>query len=79
MKIPAIRKLVENNSLEELMAAEEAIVNEESPAIEVEGEDEGEKLTHVLAAVFILNEMEKEVDFKSALREYTRMVRESIS
>jgi hypothetical protein len=79
MKIPAIRKLVENNSLEELMAAEEAIVNEETPAIGVEGADEGEKLTHVLAAVFILNEMEKQVDFKTALREYTRMVRESIS
>jgi hypothetical protein len=80
MKIPAIKKLVENNSLQELMAAEAAIVEEQQPAIEVEGEDEGEQLTHVLAAVWILNEMEDNgTDFKTALREYTKKVRVSIS
>jgi hypothetical protein len=80
MKIPAIKKLVENNSLQELMTAEAAIVEEQQPAIEVEGEDEGEQLTHVLAAVWILNEMEDNgTDFKTALREYTKKVRVSIS
>ena len=80
MKIPAIKKLVENNTLEELMAAEAAIVDEQQPAIAVEGEDEGEQLTHVLAAVWILNEMEDNgTDFKSALRAYTQKVRVSIS
>ena len=80
MKIPAIKKLVENSNLEELMAAEAAIVNEQQPAIEVEGEDEGEQLTHVLAAVWILNEMEDNgTDFKTALRMYTQKVRVSIS
>ena len=79
MKVPAIKKLVENSTMNQLIAAEEAIVNEEKPQIEIEGEDEGEQLTHVLAAVFILNEMEKGVEFKTALREYTKMVRESIS
>ena len=80
MKIPAIKKLVENNTLEELMAAEAAIVDEQQPAIAVEGEDEGEQLTHVLAAVWILNEMEDNgTDFKSALRMYTQKVRVSIS
>lgn len=80
MKIPAIKKLVENSNLEELMAAEAAIVDEQQPAIEVEGEDEGEQLTHVLAAVWILNEMEDNgTDFKSALRAYTQKVRVSIS
>ncbi|GAA4439287.1 hypothetical protein GCM10023188_35570 [Pontibacter saemangeumensis] len=80
MKIPAIKKLVENSNMEELMAAEAAIVDEQQPAIEVEGEDEGEQLTHVLAAVWILNEMEDNgTDFKSALRAYTQKVRVSIS
>lgn len=80
MKIPAIKKLVENNTLEELMAAEAAIVDEQQPAIAVEGEDEGEQLTHVLAAVWILNEMEDNgTDFKTALRMYTQKVRVSIS
>lgn len=80
MKIPVVKKLVENQSMEDLIAAEEALVEEQSLPIEVEGEDDGEKLTHILAAIFILERMKDEgVDFKSALREYTRRVRESIS
>lgn len=80
MKIPAIKKLVESYTLIELMAAEAALVEEAQPGIEVEGDDEGEQLTHVLAAVWILNHMEdNNLDFKTALREYTKKVRVSIS
>jgi hypothetical protein len=80
MKIPAIKKLVENESLDALMAAENAIMEEQPLAIEVEGDDEGEQLTHVIAAAWILNYMEDNgADFKTALREYTKKVRVSIS
>ena len=80
MKIPAIKKLVEQFSMDELKAAEEALYNEESPAIEVGGEDEGEQLTHVLAAQFIQEHMKEEgSDLKTALRAYTVKVRNSIS
>lgn len=79
MKIPVIRKLAETYTLEELAAAEEAIANEQQPQIAVEGDDEGEQLTHVFAALFIKEEMQKGTEFKTALREYTRKVRESIS
>lgn len=80
MKIPVIKKLVENHSVQELMAAEEDLVEERSPSIEIEGEDEGEQLTHVFAAIFIHEKMEKEgKDFKASLREYTSKVRTSIS
>ncbi|MFD2246793.1 DUF6952 family protein [Pontibacter ruber] len=80
MKIPAIKKLVETQTLDALMAAEAAIVDEQPLAIEVEGDDEGEQLTHVLAAVWILNHMQDSgADFKTALREYTKKVRVSIS
>jgi len=80
MKIPAIKKLVETQSLDALMAAEAAIVEEQPLAIEVEGDDEGEQLTHVLAAVWILNHMQDNgADFKTSLREYTKKVRVSIS
>jgi hypothetical protein len=80
MKIPAIKKLVENYPIDALKAAEEAIVNEESLSIEVEGEDEGEQLTHVIAAIWILEKIYASgTDFKSALREYTGRVRESIN
>ncbi len=80
MKLPVIKKLVETFTREELLAAEEALMSEASPAIPVEGDDEGEKLTHILAAVFILDEMKaRGVDYLTALRTYTSKVRTSIS
>lgn len=80
MKIPAIKKLVENYTIKELLEAEEALLEEKTPAMEVEGEDEGEQLTHIFAAIWILNKMtDDNVEFKLALREYTKRVRESIS
>ena len=79
MKIPVIKKLAEEHNLEELQAAEEALYNEEVPAIEVKGDDEGEQLTHVLAALYIKEHMaEQGSDLKTALRAYTVKVRKSI-
>ena len=80
MKIPAIKKAVESHSLDALRAAEAALYEELELAIEVEGEDEGEKLTHVLAAIAILEDMEQNgAEFKDALRSYTSRVRNSIN
>lgn len=80
MKIPVIKKLVETYATEELIKAENDIIEEQILAINVEGEDEGEKLTHVIAAAWIQTEMrEKNIEFKDALREYTKKVRASIS
>ncbi|WP_205501238.1 DUF6952 family protein [Rufibacter psychrotolerans] len=80
MKIPAIKKLVETQTIERLREAEEQLINEETPAFEIDGEDEGEKLTHVFGAIWILNHMQDHgSDFKTALREFTQKVRVSIS
>jgi hypothetical protein len=80
MKIPVIKKLVETYSIEDLQTAEEAISEEQELSIDVEGEDEGEQLTHVIAALWILEKMKSEgCEFKDALREYTKKVRQSIS
>jgi hypothetical protein len=80
MKIPVIKKLVETASVHQLVEAEVALIDEKPLPFEVEGSDEGEKLTHILAAIWILEQMEStRVDFKTALREYTQKVRESIS
>lgn len=80
MKIPAIKKLVQQYDEATLAAAEQAIEAGEPLAIEVEGEDEGEQLTHVIAARWILDKMNKEgMDFTSAMRAYAQMVRNSIS
>lgn len=80
MKIPVIKKLVETQPLEQLQAAEQAIINEQPLPIDIEGNDEGEQLTHAIAAIWILERMQGgNLDFKTALREYTQKVRESIN
>lgn len=80
MKIPEIKKLVLNYSLDLLDEAEMSIINEETPKIEVGGDDDGEQLTHILAAKFIIEDMQDNgSDFKTALRKYTEKVRNSIS
>lgn len=80
MKIPAIKQLVETYSADELVKAEEALLEEHPIQIEVGGDDEGEQLTHIMAAIWILNDMEKTgQDFKTSLRSYTQKVRNSIS
>lgn len=81
MKIPAIKKLVESNyTLEQLDEAEQAIINEEQSTIHVEGDDDGEQLTHIIAAKWIIeNMLDTGNDFKTSLRSYTQKVRNSIS
>ena len=80
MQIPVIKKLIEQYTVEQLEAAENAFLSEKKPEIEIGGEDEGEQLTNVMAAVWIKEEMQKsEVDIKTALRAYTQKVRNSIS
>ncbi|MFN8116188.1 MAG: hypothetical protein U0W65_08745 [Bacteroidia bacterium] len=79
MQIPVIKKLVESYSLPQLQAAEEAMLEEQKPAIEVEGKDEGECLTHVLASIYIKEKMEQGVAFNQALRDFSQRVRKSIS
>jgi ribosomal protein S3 len=55
------------------------MLEEQKPSIEVEGKDEGECLTHVLAAIYIKEKMEQGVAFNQALRDFSQRVRNSIS
>lgn len=80
MKIPAIKKAVETHSLDALKQAEQALYEELPLSIEIDGDDEGEKLTHILAAIAILEDMQQNgKDFKDSLRAYTQRVRNSIN
>ncbi|MES2389318.1 MAG: hypothetical protein V4543_15055 [Bacteroidota bacterium] len=80
MKIAVIKTLVQNHTLPELAKAEEAILEEQALPFEVEGEDEGEQLTHVLAAIYVKTQIEHHgADANTALRDYTKRVRNSIS
>ena len=79
MKVSAIKKLLKFN-IEELQKAEELLAEEQPPQIEVEGEDLGEKLTHVFGAIWIKKKLaEGEMDERTALRAFTQKVRGSIS
>ena len=80
MKPSAIKKLVEEVDITALKKAEEAMLEEVEPVIEIEGEDEGEKLTHVLTSIWILEDMDKnKTDFRTSLRNYMGKVRKSIN
>jgi hypothetical protein len=80
MKIPAIKKLVETYSIQECKKAEQALLEEQQLLIEIDGDDDGEKLTHVLGAIDILERMQLEnKDVRTALREFMERVRLSIS
>lgn len=80
MKIPVIKKLVKEYSLEDLQQAENDIADELTPKIVIEGEDEGEQLTHAHAAVWILEQMnQNNTTFEKELRNFTQRVRNSIS
>lgn len=80
MKTTEIKRLVEAYTLNQLQEAEAAMMEEHTPAIEIEGKDEGECLTHVLAAIYIKERIEKEgIAFNQALRDFSQRVRKSIS
>ena len=79
MKIASIKNLVNQYTLPELQEAEECFYEEKKTLnIEIEGEDEGEKLTHVLAAIEIKEDMAQGAQLNEAIRNFSQRVRKSI-
>jgi hypothetical protein len=79
MKIPVIKQLIEKYSVTQLEDAESAILEERQPELQDAGDDAGDQLTNIMAAIWIKKEMESGSDLKTALRAYTQKVRDSIS
>ncbi|MCC6818260.1 MAG: hypothetical protein IT245_05170 [Bacteroidia bacterium] len=80
MNVQIIKKIVEAYSVEQLKQAESDLLNEIPLQIEVEGVDEGEQLTHILAAIFCKEEMASTgVNINLAIRAYSQRVRNSIN
>lgn len=79
MKIATIKNLVANESLQSLEKAEFALINNGMLEIAVEGDDEGEQLTHLMAAIEIKQNIATGMPEKDALRAFTLRVRNSIS
>lgn len=79
MNSEAVKVLVENYTIDQLTEAEYELIRGEDPSIAVKGSDASEKLTHLLAAVHILEQMKSEgTEFSTAFRQYILQVRESI-
>jgi hypothetical protein len=78
MKIPVIKKLLEQD-MELLRRLEEQIAEGETPEIVVEGDDEGEQLTHVFGAIWIKEQMAAGMEEREAMRAFSQKVRNSIS
>lgn len=80
MKLPVIKKLVETYTLEQCELAEQQMLEGIVPEIAVEGDDEGEKLTHILGAIEILKQIKTQnKEPRIAIREFFERVRNSIS
>jgi hypothetical protein len=79
MKLAEIKKLVESQTIESLASAEGQLLEGEALSIAVGGADEGEQLTHIMAAIEVLKDIQDGTDMQEALRAYTKRVRDSIS
>ncbi len=80
MQVGEIKRLVEHYNEEQLQAAELAIMEEATPQIEVNGKDEGEKLTHIMAAIEILKDVATTGGtVNEGMRRFSQRVRKSIS
>jgi hypothetical protein len=80
VKVSEIKRLVKTLDLFSLKKAEEDLLNEQPLIIKINGIDDGEKLTHVMGAIYILAKMDSEnMGFTMALRDYTQKVRTSLS
>ena len=80
MQIPVIKELVERYSTDDLQKAEEDLLEERPLSILISGDDPGDQLTNIMAAIWIKFDMEQnQHDLKTALRAYTQKVRNSIN
>lgn len=80
MNIASIRSLADSFTREQLCEAEQHLIDDQQPSIDVPGTDEGEQLTHVIAAIWVLDHKATAMcDTMTAVREYTKRVRQSIS
>ena len=75
MKAGVIRKLAEAHSQAVLDAAADALAEGETISLEVQGEDDGERLTHLMLASRIRARVDGGTDLKSAFREVMAEVR----
>lgn len=78
MKANVVRKMAELHALEALEAAIESISENELEILDCEGEDMGERLTHLLLAARIRRRTDAGEPLKDAFRAEMASVRETL-
>lgn len=68
MKASVVRKLASEHSVAALQAAADALAEREVNLLGVEGDDDGERLTHLMLAVRVGKRVEKGESLKDAFR-----------
>ncbi len=79
MKIAEVKRLATSFSHEQIEQAVSAFEVERQNILEVSGENDGEKMSHLLAASFVRKQIDKGLDINSAVREYSKRVRAILS
>lgn len=79
MKAGAVRRAAKTYDSEQLAAAVEAVVDNEEEILEIDGDDMGERLTHLLLAQRVRARMDEGVELKVAFREVLGDVRETLA
>jgi hypothetical protein len=79
VKAAAVRKAAERYGSAELAAAITALTEEERELLEIDGDDPGERLTHLLLAQRVRARMDRGEDLKEAFRAEMGQVRETLS
>lgn len=75
MKAGAVRKLARDHDLAALEAAAAALLEGEGAPFEIGGDDDGERLTHVMLAQRIRKRVDAGEDLKAVFREVMGSVR----
>jgi len=79
VKAGAVRSLAERHDVATLTAAAEAVAEREEDVLGVEGDDLGEKLTHIMLAMRVRTRVEAGEALKDAFRAEMAGVREVLA
>ena len=79
MKAAVVKKLAEAHPVDALEACAEALVEREEDLLGIDGDDPGEKLTHVMLAIRIKKRIVNGEDPKEAFRNEMASVRQVLS
>lgn len=79
MKIAEVKRIATAYSFDQIEKAVTAFEVERQNELEVTGENDGEKMSHLLAASFVRKQIDKGLDLNTAIREYSKRVRAILS